>query len=92
MKETKHYVIRVTGKVQGVFYRQNTLEVAHSLGLKGYVQNCRDGSVLIEAEGREEVLEELVNWCKKGPDRAEVISVDVNLDEVKSYEDFEIIT
>ena len=69
--------IAVSGKVQGVFYRQSTKEKALELGLTGTVKNMPDGSVFIMASGTPEQLNALVAWCKQGPPRAEVSSVQV---------------
>ena len=74
---TQTYSITVKGKVQGVYYRQSTREKALELGITGYVKNLPDGSVNIMASGTTEQLLQLVMWCKKGPARAEVASVDV---------------
>ncbi|MGN6417741.1 MAG: acylphosphatase [Pseudobacter sp.] len=71
------YSIIVTGKVQGVFYRQSTKERAHDLNLTGYVKNLPDGTVLIMASGTTEQLLQLVIWCRKGPARAKVEEVKV---------------
>ncbi|MAX79194.1 MAG: acylphosphatase [Crocinitomicaceae bacterium] len=86
----KHINISVKGKVQGVFFRKNTQEKALSLGISGFVQNENDGSVYIEAEGFDEDLEEFVEWCHEGPDKAEVESVKVWKGQFQNYEDFEI--
>ena len=67
--------IRVQGKVQGVFFRASTQEKAEELGLKGWVRNEPDGSVLIHAEGDEEELRRLVEWCWQGPSAASVKDV-----------------
>lgn len=72
-----HYRIVVKGKVQGVFFRYSAKEVAEKLGIKGYVKNLPDGSVLIEAEGGEESLEKLKDWCHTGPRNAKVSDVSV---------------
>ncbi|NML21033.1 acylphosphatase [Pseudoflavitalea sp. G-6-1-2] len=74
---TQTYSITVKGKVQGVYYRQSTKEKALQLGITGYVKNQPDGSVKILASGTTEQLLQLVMWCKQGPARAEVASVDV---------------
>jgi acylphosphatase len=87
---TKHYTILVSGKVQGVFYRVSTVEKAIELGLKGYAQNLPDGRVLIEAEGHEESLQKLIEWCKKGPSRAVVTNVDVVESAMMNYTDFAV--
>ncbi|MBI4947884.1 MAG: acylphosphatase [Bacteroidetes bacterium] len=73
----KHYNITVSGKVQGVFYRQSTFDIAQQLGIKGLVQNETNGSVYIEAEGTVEQLKKFVEWCKKGPARAVVSDIKV---------------
>lgn len=71
------YSIKVTGKVQGVFYRQSTKEKATALGITGYVKNNIDGSVQIMASGTTDQLLQLVLWCKQGPARAIVEEVQV---------------
>jgi acylphosphatase len=73
----KRLRIIVTGKVQGVYYRANTEKTARQLGLAGFVRNERDGNVYIEAQGQQEILEQFVEWCKRGPDRAVVENVNV---------------
>lgn len=69
--------MRVTGRVQGVFYRQTTRDKARALGLSGWVRNADDGSVEIEAHGPAERLEELIGWCRQGPPGARVSAVTV---------------
>ncbi|HRW99480.1 MAG TPA: acylphosphatase [Cyclobacteriaceae bacterium] len=85
-----HLAIRVTGKVQGVFYRASTRDKARSLGLCGFVKNEDDGSVYIEAEGDKEKLDQFVNWCKQGPPNARVDKVEVAEREIKNFSQFEI--
>tara|TARA_B100000959_G_C14718882_1_gene516041 strand:+ start:58 stop:342 length:285 start_codon:yes stop_codon:yes gene_type:complete len=67
----------VSGIVQGVFYRASTLEKAQSLSIKGWVCNLPDGGVEIEAEGTQEALEQLAEWCREGPPSADVKTVDI---------------
>lgn len=67
--------ITVSGKVQGVFFRQGTKEKASTLGIAGIVSNQPDDTVLIIATGPDEQLEELVRWCHQGPPRAIVNGV-----------------
>ena len=71
----KRLRIQVTGKVQGVFYRASTQAKAKELGLNGWVKNNQDGSVMIEAEGEDQKLEKLVEWCQRGPGAAQVDAV-----------------
>lgn len=75
------YKINVKGKVQGVFYRASTQAKAKELGLSGWVKNEEDGSVLIEAEGEEQKLEKMLEWCRQGPGAA--IVNDVEFEEVE---------
>ena len=65
----------VSGKVQGVFYRQSTLEEATRLGLAGWVRNLPDGRVEAVAEGPREALDALLAWCRRGPPAAHVTDV-----------------
>jgi acylphosphatase len=69
--------LRVTGLVQGVFYRQSTALEAARLGLSGAVRNLSDGSVEVEAEGVRSAVEALVAWCCRGPPSARVEGLDV---------------
>ena len=69
--------VRVTGRVQGVFFRQATRETAERLGLSGWVRNLPDGSVEALFEGERLLVEEAVAWCRQGPPRAAVDSVAV---------------
>lgn len=68
----KRYIITVTGKVQGVFYRAAARDVATRLGLQGFARNELDGSVHIEVEGEDQALKEFLEWCKHGPQHAVV--------------------
>lgn len=67
--------IEVFGRVQGVYFRANTCQKAMELGINGRVKNQDNGSVEIIAEGEEDLLEELINCCHKGPVLAKVSSV-----------------
>ncbi len=82
--------LKVYGIVQGVFFRQRTKEKANALGIKGWVRNCDDGSVEIEAEGNPEALDEFVKWCHTGPPRAVVNKVEVSDSALKNFTSFEV--
>lgn len=87
----KHLNLKIYGRVQGVFYRAHAQEVARERGLTGYARNEADGSVWIEAEGPEPVLEKFLEWAKRGPDRAQVDRVEVSFsDELKNFPSFTI--
>lgn len=75
-KERVHLVVR--GRVQGVFYRATTQKKAIELGLTGWVRNRADGAVEVVAEGDREKLEKLIEWCRVGPERAQVGNVDID--------------
>ncbi len=69
-------VIRIHGKVQGVGYRFFATRVARRLGLKGSIQNNRDGSVDAVVEGEKNVIDEWVEELREGPRYAEVTKID----------------
>lgn len=87
----KHINIKVSGKVQGVFFRASTKAVADQIGVKGKVKNEKDGSVLIEAEANATMLDMFVEWCNQGPEKAKVESVEVTDGEMQNYTNFEVI-
>ncbi len=57
----------VSGKVQGVFYRDFVRVEAEKLGVRGYVKNLSNGNVEIVAEGEDKMMEKFVAMCRKGP-------------------------
>ena len=81
----------MSGKVQGVWYRQGTKDKAQELGITGTVQNLPDGSVRIMATGTPNQLESLVSWCRTGPPRAKVLSVETTDAEPQVFESFTIL-
>jgi acylphosphatase len=87
----KHINIKITGKVQGVSFRQTTKAVADQMGVRGMVRNVPDGSLYIEAEGDNVRLEVFLEWCHEGPDRSKIENVEVQEGELKNYRNFEII-
>ena len=68
----------VSGRVQGVSYRAATCTEARRLGIVGWVKNRDDGSVELEAEGADDLVTALVQWCHEGPPAARVARVDVS--------------
>ena len=68
----------VTGRGQGVCFRQATRETAVRLGLRGWVRNLPDGRVEAEAEGACEAIEALVAFCRRGPEAARVDDLQVS--------------
>jgi acylphosphatase len=68
--------LRITGQVQGVFYRSSAETEARRLGLTGWVRNLADGSVEAVAEGPRADVESFVDWCRHGPPAAQVKAVE----------------
>jgi acylphosphatase len=69
--------IYVTGKVQGVFFRQNTKRQAQSRGVYGWISNLLDGRVEAVFEGEDASVKEIVKYCHYGPSFAKVEHVEV---------------
>ena len=65
----------VTGRVQGVWFRDSMRREAERLGLAGWVRNLPDGNVEAAFEGPAEAVERLTDWCYHGPPGARVTSV-----------------
>ena len=80
----------VTGRVQGVFFRDRTRREANRLGVAGWVRNCPDGTVEARVEGPPDAVAELVAWCRSGPRHASVHEVHVNDVEFEGLDGFTI--
>jgi acylphosphatase len=90
-KETRIHIF-VSGKVQGVYYRQNTLQKAQELGIFGWVRNLSDGRVESVMEGSKINVEKMLAWCKEGPLDAKVEGVEIIYEEYKNeFSTFDII-
>ena len=74
----KSVVIRVFGRVQGVYFRMSTREKALSLQLTGWVRNRLNGSVEIHAYGSEKKIDALIKWAAKGPESARVDRIELD--------------
>ena len=75
--------VRVSGQVQGVFFRDSTRQKAEELGLAGWVKNVPEGQVEALFEGPTEKVREMVSWCEDGPQRASVENVDTNFESAE---------
>ena len=82
--------ILVTGKVQGVFFRQSTRELALALNIKGKVRNMPDDTVQIIATGTPEQIEQLIKWCWSGPPKAKVENVVIKELQLQTFDKFTI--
>lgn len=90
MVKTRAHVY-VSGRVQGVFFRQNTKQKAESIGVTGYVRNLPDGRVEAIFEGEENNVKSLVDFCKNGSREAIVTNVDVKFETFSGdFQNFEI--
>jgi acylphosphatase len=82
--------IVVSGRVQGVFFRDSTRRLAQSRGVTGWVRNQDDGTVEAHLEGDADAVESMIEWSRSGPSRAEVTGVDVREVDPEGPSDFEI--
>lgn len=89
----KSYRFKVIGRVQGVWFRKFTKDVADRLGVKGYVRNLDDGSVEIVASFDDEMqFEKFLEAVKKGPPLARVDEILIEeIEEVPAFNDFRIV-
>jgi len=76
MPITRH--LHISGRVQGVWYREAMRLEAERLGVTGWVRNCRDGSVEAVVQGEESALAAIVAWARQGPPAARVDDVVVS--------------
>jgi acylphosphatase len=82
----------VTGRVQGVFFRQSTRQRGRRLGLDGWVRNLGDGRVEAWAQGEESSVERFVEWLWEGPANAVVTGVESHdVDPDANLQDFLIV-
>lgn len=72
----KRVRVTVSGRVQGVFFRATCARLARDAGLGGYVRNLPDGRLQAAFEGDELAVDAMVDWCRRGPDLAQVHSVE----------------
>jgi acylphosphatase len=80
----------ISGRVQGVFFRYRTAEIARSEGLAGWVRNLPDGRVEAVFEGPKEAVDRLVAWCRRGPEGAQVEEIRAQPEEPEGLRGFEI--
>ena len=88
MKKTIHFY--VSGRVQGVFFRQRTKEQAQLFGLKGWVRNRADGRVEGVVQGTCPALESLREWLQRGPPAAQVLALGWEEIETGEFMSFEV--
>jgi acylphosphatase len=83
----------ISGKVQGVYFRQNTVGKAQELNVLGWIRNLKDGRVEAVFEGEKVDVNKLVDWCNDGPKNAIVKNMEiVNEPYENEFSSFQIIT
>ncbi len=83
--------VNFIGRVQGVFFRANTLEKARECGVYGWVRNLPDGSVEAVFEGDEKGVKEVIEWCRTSQPFGSVDEVKICWEEsVGEFTDFRI--
>jgi acylphosphatase len=81
----------VSGRVQGVYFRQNTKQVANRHKVTGWVRNLPDGRVEAIFEGDEMDVNEVIEWCHVGPPKASVQDVSVKFEKYAGeFADFDV--
>lgn len=88
--ESEHFNIKITGAVQGVFFRIETKKKADELKLKGFVKNEDDGSVYIEIEGTKKTLDIFREWINEHPGYSKIENVFIEEGESENFSTFEI--
>jgi acylphosphatase len=73
----------ITGKVQGVAFRYYARNMANQLGVYGWIRNTQEGSVELTIEGKRKNINQMIEWCKKGPKTANVENVIINTEPYK---------
>lgn len=81
---------RVSGRVQGVFYRASAREYARSLGLAGWIENRPDGTVEAVARGQPAALAAFEAWLAEGPPRARVSAVTSEVSDAVTGDSFDV--
>ena len=80
----------VSGKVQGVFYRVSTKDMADNLNLSGWVRNLPNGDVELQAFGELDKLQDLINWLWDGPPLSVVKDIDLEYIDFQNQVGFKV--
>lgn len=91
MTETRTVRIRITGRVQGVGYRDWLRRRAEHFGLAGWVRNREDGSVEALLSGSTEIVADMLNDCRQGPPAAMVRDVAIEEEEAPGGPEFKVL-
>ena len=82
--------VRISGRVQGVFFRAWTRDQAGELGVSGWVRNCGDGSVEAHVEAEETAVNALIERMREGPSHAHVTGVQVTEAAAENFDRFQV--
>ena len=88
MKKCVH--LYIYGQVQHKGFRFTAMQVAYQRGIRGFIQNRKDGSLYLVAEGEEDKLTGFIEWCRIGPIWAKVEDVTIEDGEVENFTSFDI--
>ena len=82
--------LRISGRVQGVYFRESMRLRAKELKVSGWVRNRADGTVEAMVQGEADAVERMIEWARRGPASAQVKKVEIEeRDETVRYESFE---
>ena len=81
----------VSGRVQGVFYRDTCRRTASEHGVAGSAENLSSGDVEVVLEGPKDAVDEVLAWCREGTSGSRVESVDVTDEEPQDLKGFRIL-
>ncbi len=90
MNDVVRRTVIVSGRVQGVFYRDTARREAGSRGIAGSASNLPDGTVELVLEGAPGAVDEMVRWCRQGPPGAHVTGIEVTSSDPEGLHGFEI--
>lgn len=82
--------VLVTGRVQGVYFRAHTVEIARAAGVRGWVANRSDGAVEAHLEGPTSAVAQVIAWMHHGPPRAHIETVVDHAVPMAGMADFEV--
>ena len=91
MEDKKRAHVIISGRVQGVFFRMETLKAAQLYGVSGWVKNKADGTVEAMFEGDNKSVDSILEWCRRGSPPAKVEKADVNWEDYTGeFKEFKI--
>lgn len=83
--------LHIKGKVQGVFYRVTAKKIGDKIGITGWIKNRNDDDVEAMVTGTQQQLDKFINWCRQGPEKANVDDVIVKPEKETTFNDFVVV-